>query len=251
MVSSYVYFKEIDSPSLLGYVAEYTIGLPGKVKKLFSGNNEEKLPFESEKGGIVRISKEDSDLIETFKERISVNVDSKTGVIGIYTEMPDPNAAAELAEVGVDLLQAHVINHKINKARENLQFIQERHEEAKTKFEKTQNNLAAFNDRNLNVVTARAQTEQQRLTNEYNLAFEVFKGLSTQLEQAEIKVKEDTPVFTVVEPIKLPVEKSKPKRVTIILIFTFLGIVVGILNVLALSMMRVYIHKNSSGELYA
>jgi hypothetical protein len=41
--------------------------------------------------------------------------------------------------------------------------------------------------RNRNVVTSLAQAESQRLQNEYNLAFEVYKGLATQLEQAKIK----------------------------------------------------------------
>lgn len=236
VVSSYVYFKEIDSPSLLGYVAEYTIGLPGKVKKLFSGEGEEMPVIKREGSEIIRISKEDSDLIEAFKDRFSVIADVKTGLITISTEMPDPNAAAELAEAGINLLQSHVINHKINKAQENLQFIRERYEEAKSKFEKAQQNLATFNDRNLNVVTARAQTEQQLLTNEYNLAFEVFKGLATQSEQAQIKVKEDTPVFTVVEPVKVPVEKSKPKRVLIIMISIFLGLAIGIAVIFTVKM---------------
>lgn len=241
VVSSYIYFKEIDSPSLLGYLVEYTIGLPGKVKKLFSKEDEEIPWVESKKSGIIRISREDNDLIEAFKDRISVKVDSKTGLILIYTEMPDPNAAAELAEAGVNLLQSHVINHKINKAWENLLFIKERYEETKTKFEKAQNSLAVFNDRNLNVVTAKAQTEQQRLTNEYNLAFDVYKGLATQLEQAEIKVKEDTPVFTVVEPVVVPVEKSKPKRILLVFSFTFLGGVFGVAIILLNKFMRTFL----------
>lgn len=228
--TSYIYFKEIDSPSPLGFIAEYTFGLPGKIKGLFSVETiEDTIQTE---GKIIKISKEDDKLIEKFKERISVNVDSKTGMITMTAEMPDAVAAAELAEISVDLLQQYVINYKISKTRENLKFVKDRHEEARSRFEKAQMNLAAFNDRNLNVVTARAQSEQQRLQNEYNLAFEVYQGLAQQLEQAEIKVKEDTPVFTTVEPVRVPVEKSWPKRSIILAVSIFLGFAFSITTII-------------------
>lgn len=232
ITTSYNYFKEIDSPSALGYIAEYTFGLPGKIKGLFSG--ESTGDTIQNDGKIIKISKEDSKLVEKFKERISVEVDSKTGMITLTAEMPDAVAAAELTKMSVDLLQLHVINYKISKTGENLKFVKERHKEAKLRFEKTQMSLAAFNDRNLNVITARAQSEQQRLQNEYNLAFEVYQSLAQQLENAEIKVKEDTPVFTMVEPVSIPVEKSKPKRGLIIIISLFLGIVTGITSIFVL-----------------
>lgn len=227
IVSSYVYFKEIYSPSFLGLLYEFTLGLPGKIKGLFSEEGE-KINIEL-KDGIIRLNKEDDKFIQTFKERIRVEVDSKTGIITLSTEMPDPIASAELAKLSVDLLQQYVIDYKISKAKENLDFIMDRYKEAKTKFEKAQINLAAFNDRNQNVVTARALTDQQRLQNEYNLAFEVYQGLATQLEQAEIKVKEDTPVFTLVEPVRVPVEKSTPQRKLILAMSIVLGALVGIM----------------------
>ncbi|MEG1485629.1 MAG: GNVR domain-containing protein, partial [Bacteroidales bacterium] len=40
---------------------------------------------------------------------------------------------------------------------------------------------------------------------------------------SEIKVKEDTPILTVVEPVVVPREKSKPKRPMILVMFTFMG----------------------------
>ena len=56
-------------------------------------------------------------------------------------------------------------------------YLKDRYSEAKIRFEKTQMELAEFNDRNQNVITARAQTEYQKLQNEYNLTFEVYKNV--------------------------------------------------------------------------
>jgi LPS O-antigen subunit length determinant protein (WzzB/FepE family) len=51
--------------------------------------------------------------------------------------------------------------------------------------------------------------------------------LATQLEQAKIKVKEETPVFTVLEPVKVPVDKSSPKRLLVLASSLIIGFIVG------------------------
>lgn len=225
--SSYIYFKEIDKPSFLSLMLQYTIGLPFQIKNWFSKTESEVVPDRKE-NQIIRLSREDTELLEKYRERISVSVDTKTGILTLKSEMPDALAAAELAQLSIDLLTEYVTNYKVSKARENFNFVQARYDESKTNFEKTQEALARFNDRNRNVVTALAQSESQRLQNEYNLAFEVFKGLATQLEQAKIQVKEETPVFTVLEPVKVPVEKSKPKKVLIIVALFSVGIITSV-----------------------
>lgn len=229
--SSYIYFKEIDNPSLLSAIVKYTFGLPFQVKKLFSKSDEEVLKMQAGKK-IIRLSKRDTELLEKYQERISVSVDNKSGILTLNTEMPDALAAAELAQLSIDLLTQFVTDYKVSKAKENLDFVQARFDETKKDFEKAQKELALFNDRNRNVTTSLGQIELERRQNEYNLAFEVYKGLATQLEQAKIKVKEETPVFTVLEPVKVPVENSKPRRLIYIGVFIFLGLLSSIAIIL-------------------
>jgi uncharacterized protein involved in exopolysaccharide biosynthesis len=69
--------------------------------------------------------------------------------------------------------------------------------------------------------------KQQNLQSEYSLAFGVYSELAKQIEQAEIQVKKDTPILTVVQPVQVPDEKSGPKRSLILLTWIFLG---GILS---------------------
>jgi len=52
--------------------------------------------------------------------------------------------------------------------------------------------------------------------------------LSLQREQAKIKVQEETPVFKILNPVQVPIEKSRPHRSIILLGMMFLGIVSGI-----------------------
>ena len=44
----------------------------------------------------------------------------------------------------------------------------------------------------------------------------------------EALVKEDTPVFTIIEPVSILMDKSKPKCPLILVIWTFLGGIVGV-----------------------
>lgn len=226
-VSSYIFFKDIDKPSILIVLFKYTIGLPFQVKAWLT-KSDEGISENKEIGKIIRLSKEDTELLENYQERVSVDVDTKTGILTLTSEMPDALAAAELAQLSIDFLTEYVINYKVSKAKESFDFVQARYDEAKIAFEKSQESLAIFNDRNRNVVTALAQTESQKLQNEYNLAFEVYKGLATQLEQAKIKLKDETPVFTILEPASVPVEKSRPKRSLIVLLSVFIGAIIGI-----------------------
>ena len=69
--------------------------------------------------------------------------------------------------------------------------------------------------------------KQQNLQSEYTLAFGVYSELAKQIEQAEIQVKKDTPILTTVQPVQIPDEKSSPKRLLILLIWTFLGAIIS------------------------
>lgn len=57
--------------------------------------------------------------------------------------------------------------------------------------------------------------------------YTIYSELAKQLEQAKIQVKQDTPVFTIIEPVSVPTNKSKPNRPMILFIWLFLGGVVG------------------------
>jgi len=82
------------------------------------------------------------------------------------------------------------------------------------------------------VATAVARTEQERLTAEYTLVFGIYSELAKKLEQAKIEIKEETPVFTIIKPVSVPTEKSKPNRPYILGVFVFIGLVIGTIRVL-------------------
>ena len=135
---------------------------------------------------------------------------------------------APFAESAQNILQRKVIDHKLKKAEENLGFIEERYNEKKKAFEQAQGNLAKYRDANKNVNTATAKTEAERLESEYQLAFSVYSELAKQVENQKIQVKENTPVFAVLQDAVVPLDKSSTSKIMTLAICSFLGLFVGV-----------------------
>ena len=66
------------------------------------------------------------------------------------------------------------------------------------------------------------------MQSKYDLAFNLYNSLNQRLQQKEMQVQEQTPVFSVLQPVSVPFEKSQPKRFLIIAIFLFIGLTSGL-----------------------
>ena len=88
--------------------------------------------------------------------------------------------------------------------------------------------MSYFNDQNKYLSNAVSSMEGERLKGEYSIALSVYNELAKQQEQAKIQVKEDTPVFSVIQPAKVPLNQTKPKKMLIMTVWLFLGVVLGI-----------------------
>ncbi|MBQ5720179.1 MAG: lipopolysaccharide biosynthesis protein, partial [Alistipes sp.] len=89
-------------------------------------------------------------------------------------------------------------------------------------------------DANMNTTRYSALAELEKLDAEYALRQGVYNSLAQRVEQAKINVKETTPVLTIINPVTIPRQKSKPRRAMILFAFTFLGVVAGMGTVLVL-----------------
>ena len=229
-VTFFDYYTEVQKPNLF---LKYTIGLPGVILgipgaiiKAIKGEEPEKAIIGDEKSPYELTSKQ-RDVRQILSELISLEVNPKEGILTLSAKMPEARAAAQLGQRAQELLQQYIIEFKIKKAKANLDFIQQRYDETAQKFEAAQLKLASFSDRNKNVSLATAKTEETRLTSQFNLVYGIYSELAKQLEQAKIQVKQDTPVFTIIEPVSVPTKKSKPNRPMILFIWLFLGGVLG------------------------
>jgi len=221
------YYEGYSSPGLLGYIKRYTIGLPGLIIKTLKGEQKEEIGT-NEGGEIITVSPNEVGHFKRLGGQLSVSFNDNEGFVQLSAVMQEPKAAAQLAKYAESLLQKEVIDFKVKNAEEQLKFTEERYQEKKKEFEAIQNKLAQFRDRNQNISSSVALNQLEKLEAEYNLAFSVYSELAKQLEQAKLQVSKDTPVFSVIDPITIPAERSAPSRSLILITYIVIGIIISL-----------------------
>jgi capsule polysaccharide export protein KpsE/RkpR len=187
--------------------------------------------YNSDDFAFIQINKRQLDLINFIRDRITVNLDENTGLLTTRVNLHDARASAELNGHLIELLKEYVTQYRIEKIQQDLEFIEELHRNARQRFEESQMNLAEFQDRNIALTSARAQTELERLQDEKDLALNLYSSLSQQMEQAKIRLQEETPVFSFLQAVNVPSEKSSPNRRVIVITALFIGIITAFVYV--------------------
>ena len=203
--------------AILPLLKKYTIGLPGLLLNKQTDNNE------NLDTSLFQITEQDKNLFELLAQVVSIEVDDQEGLVSISVELADRMVAAQLAQAATDLLQSNIIAFKSQSARNNLDFIESQFESKRQEFEEIQDSIAVFKDQNLNITSSLYQNQLTRLESQFTVTSSVFQELAGQVEQAKIQVNKDTPIFTIIEPVSVPLERSKPKRTITVIIWTFLG----------------------------
>lgn len=245
------YCNKYQKTNALDIVKKYTIGLPGVIIGAFSSEEKEIVTSANMSGDslqVYRVTPEEKGLFSSLSSQFQINVNDKDSTINFSFSLEDPVAAAQMLYQAKKTLQETIIAFKTQKAKSQLDFIEKQYEEAERNFKEKQLKLAAFQDSNRGLITAVPMTRQTQLQSEYSLANNVYIELAKQLENQKIKLQEDTPAFIDIEPVSIPLEKSKPKRGMIIAIWGFLGVVIGIGTIFGKDFIKSIKEKSSSKE---
>ncbi len=199
------------------------IGLPFKLIDMLRSSEED---AEGKKVDNFQLSQQESKLVEALNNRISASVDQKTSVVTISVKMQDPLVSAILADTVVSRLQEYITAYRTNKARQDLEYAETLNEEAKQEYYNAQQRYAEYVDRNQSLALQSAQTTRDRLSNEASLAFNLYNQTAQQVQAAKAKVQETTPVYAIVTPATVPVKPTSPRKLMILIGFTFLAFVV-------------------------
>lgn len=207
----------------LGTIKEYTIGLPGKILGAISDDKKDGVG--NAEGGLKALSDEEYALHNAVSGKVKIDTDKKEGVVTITVVEGDPIVAAEVAKVTEEVLQDWIIEHKVKNAKAQYDFIANQFEAKQKEFFSIQDQLAGYMDRNQNVLSATYLTRLERLQAEFDLINTVYSELAKQKEQAAIQLSKDTPTFSVLDPVKVPKEKSAPKKSIYVLGSFFVGLI--------------------------
>jgi uncharacterized protein involved in exopolysaccharide biosynthesis len=197
---------------------------PGLLSGLFSSSP--KAPAKEVKlkrDGILSYSLSEQSSIAGAISLLSADVDQKSGVIQISAETVDPFVSAIIVEAAQKYLIDYVEDYRSSKASQREGLLADRVKEAKARLRTAEYTLQSYRDQNRNIFSNTAKIEEQRLQAEYVLSESLYSDLVRRYEQAKVSVKEERPVFKVLEPVKVPLFKSSPKRLRVGLIWGFLG----------------------------
>lgn len=224
-------------------IMENTLGLPHKILKAIKGPPKVKVDSAILDNSLpIKLTPGQNRVIRELSKRIKATEGASNNTLIISAEMQDPLLAAELADSLVKCLTGYIIEYRTQKVKTDLQFIEMNLKKAEEEYNKAQRDLAFFQDQNQNIITSSGKIIEQNLQSQYTLAFNVYNTLAQQREQAKIRVQENTPVFKVMEPAKVPLSKNRPQINLILIAMVFLGGFVGI--VIILSKMALHALKN-------
>lgn len=194
------------------------------------------------------LSKEELDVIGILKEQITIFSEKKTGITTIEVSMQSPEISAYLADTLTSYFQSYIIDYRTRKARKDLEFAEKLYTDSKDDYHHAQQQLAAFVDGNLNVISAKYRITQDRLQNEASLAYQGYIQTAQQLQMARVKVQDNTPVFTVIQPAIQPFKPSKPNKKIILIEFLFLAFIISGCWVLRDDLKEMIVRNNSTIE---
>jgi uncharacterized protein involved in exopolysaccharide biosynthesis len=169
----------------------------------------------------------------------------QNGLMEISVTAGDPGLATEMVNSFLTHLSSRVRSLRTRKAQENLQFIEQRFEEAQEQLSEAEQKLADFVDRNQNINTAELRTKRDRLERQVRFKSNLYTELQAQRTQAELDLKRSEPVLTMVERPVPPLEPVAPQWLLIIVLSIIMGTVLGVSTVL----IRAYFSgENTTGK---
>ena len=209
---SFTYYDYLENEQKLPW---WSAALKGLFGKKDNGTKGKINPFE--------LTKEQAEIAKAIDKNVSCDVDKKTFVITINVTDQDPLICATLADSVKTRLQKFITDYRTSKARVDYEYNLKMSLEAKARYEQARDRYASYADSHRNVSSQTAQTKESDLQNEMNLQERIYQQVVAQLQQAEMKVQEETPAFTTLQSATVPVRKEGPKRAQMCLIFLFLA----------------------------
>jgi uncharacterized protein involved in exopolysaccharide biosynthesis len=74
--------------------------------------------------------------------------------------------------------------------------------------------------------------QQEKLSNDVQLNFQIFNQLSAQLQASKAKVQENTPAFTIIQGPTVPYKPSSTPKIFVAAFVVILGVIIDAIWVL-------------------
>lgn len=168
-----------------------------------------------------------------LKKAIATRFDQRSGLFQISVTHESPVIATGIANLLALELRRFNTDVRTTRARDAVGFVADRLQESKQSLTVSENELAAFKSANARIGNApELLLRQSRLEREVHFNENIYALLSRQYELAQIQAKNETPVFTIMDPA---MEPTRPHRMPRVLTGLIAGLVTGLVFLLGKS----------------
>lgn len=186
-------------------------------KKLAPKKKNEKVVANNDGANPYILSKKDDGVVGHIRDDIEISVDKKTGVISISATAQDPLICKTLADSVTVRLQDFITKYRTSKAQKDVDYYKHLMEDAQAAYEKVRRKYAEVSDANQDVVLETVKSELEDMENDMQLKYNQYTTYQTQYQAAIAKLRDKTPVFTILKGANVPIKPAGPKRVVFIL----------------------------------
>lgn len=235
------YFKSPDSTiqfvdyigykDIYYYLKKYTIKLPFTIIGFIRPKLDIK-KLKDNSGNILSLSEDEHKAVSILmNDIVSTKIDDETGIITINVSTSDRNLSAYINEAVLSSFQNHIRQIYNQKNSENLNFIKTQLQQSKSELRKSEQAVVKFLEQNSNPKTIQLQTELERLKRDVSFKAGLYSELQIQYTQTSIELKKKEPVIRIVERPTPPINPSGLGKITILIIFMFIGFLTALIIV--------------------
>jgi capsule polysaccharide export protein KpsE/RkpR len=186
----------------------------------------------SEPTGLQKIPVDQLTAFSELKLRMLIDYDEYESVLQISVTAKNAFVAAQVAEIVKNELETYYINYRTAKTQAEIGNLKNSINRAEQDYVRAREKLNNFRDQNLNVVNSSVLSKIEQLQSEFSLYNNIYQNLVQQLENLELQLERETPVFTPIEPVVIPNSPSSPKKLNTYLLVIFLGLLTAVLVVI-------------------
>lgn len=150
--------------------------------------------------------------------------DKKQGFINVACIHSNRQVAMRMSEVMINTVTDFYIESLTKKARKNLDVLRSEADSVQRTLNENLRLTATLGDLNVNPLRQIVRTDQNRAMIDLQISMAVFGELVKNLQLAEIGLRKQTPLITIIESPVYPLEKVGISRLKIIAIGAVLGL---------------------------
>lgn len=156
-------------------------------------------------------------------ELITIEEDAVYETINISVEAESPQKASVIADNVLSQLQKTIIEYKTKRLRSVIEFMEKQLEKSQEEYDSAREAFFRYSDTHRDMVEERVDVEYQQLSDRYDMSYTLLKTYLVELERSKMDLLENTPMFSVVDPIVVPNDKYSPSLKKNIFFGVFFG----------------------------